>query len=86
MDIFYTAGFKRAYKKIPDEIKEKVEEREAMFRSDPFSPPLKTHKLKGELEDFWSFSIDFKYRIIFEFNDGQNTVILHGIGTHDIYK
>lgn len=86
MEVFYTAKFKRAYKKIPSEIKDKAEERETIFRMDPFDSVLKTHKLKGELEGLWSFSIDFKYRIIFEFTNEQQTVVFHGVGTHDIYK
>jgi len=85
MEIFYTQKFLREYKKLNKEIKIKAEKRELIFRRDPYSVILKTHKLKGELADFWSFSIDFSYRIIFEFQDEEVT-IFHSIGDHDIYK
>jgi addiction module RelE/StbE family toxin len=85
MKIFYTKKFEREYKKITKEIKLKVESREKIFRKNPHTPSLKTHKLSGELGDFWSFSVDFNYRIIFEFIDDGN-VFFYSIGNHDIYK
>ena len=85
MKIFYTNKFKREYKKLTNDIKDKSELREKIFRKNPFDKKLKTHKLSGELGDFWSYSVDLKYRIIFEF--GKNEVIyFHSIGTYNIYK
>jgi len=85
MKIFYTKKFEREYKKLAKEIKLKVESRESIFRKNPFTRSLKTHKLSAELDDFWSFSVDFSYRIVFEFVDESN-VFFHSIGNHDIYK
>ena len=85
MEIFYTTKFKREYKKLTNEIKIKAEKRTALFQSNPYASILKTHKLKGELDDFWSFSIDFSYRIIFEFKS-EEIVIFHSVGNHSIYK
>jgi mRNA-degrading endonuclease YafQ of YafQ-DinJ toxin-antitoxin module len=85
MKIFYTKKFEREYKKLNREIKLKIESRETIFRKNPFSPTLKTHKLSGELEDFLSFSVDFKYRIVFEFIDESN-IFFYSVGDHDIYK
>ena len=85
MKIFYTKKFEREYKKLSKDIKKKVELREIIFRKDPFVSILKTHKLSGELEDFWSFSIDFTFRIVFEFIDDE-TIFFHSVGNHDIYK
>ena len=84
MEIIYTSKFFRAYKKLPKEIKQKAQDKEILFRKNPFDNKLKTHKLGGELEDFWSFSIDSKYRIIFEI-DKKDTYYFHMIGNHDIY-
>ena len=85
MKIFYTKKFEREYKKLNREIKLKIESREIILRKNPFTSSLKTHKLSGELEDFWSFSIDFNYRIVFEFID-SDTIFFHSVGNHDIYK
>ena len=85
MKIFYTKKFEREYKKLSKEIKLKVEARESIFRRNPYDPTLKTHKLSGELKDFWSFSVDFKYRIVFEFIEDGN-IFFHSVGDHDIYR
>jgi mRNA-degrading endonuclease YafQ of YafQ-DinJ toxin-antitoxin module len=85
MKIFYTKKFEREYKKLRKEIKLKIELRERVFRKNPHTPRLKTHKLSGELGDFWSFSVDFSNRIVFEFIDDGN-VFFHSVGSHDIYK
>ena len=58
---------------------------EKLFKKDPFSKELKTHKLEGNLQGLWAFSINYKGRVIFEFM-GKGKVLFHKIGSHDIYK
>lgn len=84
MKIYYSSKFAKEYKKLPQKIKINAEKREKLFREDPFSVQLKTHKLTGKLKGYWSFSIDYQYRIIFEFA-GKNIVWFHSVGTHGIY-
>ena len=86
MKIIYGSKFAREYKKLPDNIKDIAEEQEVLFRANPFNPKLKTHKLKGKLSGFSSFSIGHKYRIIFEFSEDKNTIYFHSAGDHDIYQ
>jgi len=62
-----------------------AEKRQKIFRIDPFDPRLKTHKLTGKLNDFWSFSITQKYRIMFKFL-GNKEVLFLKAGTHNIYR
>ncbi len=83
--IVYTSIFVREYRNLPDEIKNQAEKKEKIFRQNPFQSSLKTHKLKGKLSEFWSFSIAHKYRIIFEFA-GENIAYFHSVGNHDIYQ
>lgn len=85
MKIYYSSKFAKEYKKLPKEIKLKSEKKEVIFRKDPNDSRLKTHRLKGMLKDFWSFSIDYQYRIIFEFRD-KNIVWFHSVGTHEVYE
>lgn len=85
MNILYSPHFARSYKKLPDRVKDSAEKREGMFRKDCKDPILDTHKLKGKLAGFWAFSVDDKYRIMFEFAD-KNTVYFHDVGNHDMYK
>jgi len=85
MRIIYAPKFAREYKKLSKKIKKAAEEREVVFRSNPFDPVLETHKLHGRLKEFWSFSIGFRHRIIFEFADGD-VVYFHSVGDHDVYQ
>lgn len=86
MEIVYSSKFAREYKKLPQNVKAVAEECEVIFRKNPFNPKLKTHKLKGKLSGFLSFSIGYSYRIIFEFSPGKQTVYFHTVGNHDIYR
>ena len=86
MEIIYSSKFAREYKKLSAHIKTIAEEQEAIFRKDPFDSKLKTHKLKGKLSGFLSFSIGYKYRIIFEFAKDKNTAYFHSVGDPEIYQ
>jgi mRNA-degrading endonuclease YafQ of YafQ-DinJ toxin-antitoxin module len=62
-----------------------AEEKVRIFRQTPFHPKLRTHKLKGSLRGFWSFSINYSYRIVFEFAN-HDVVYFHGAGDHRVYQ
>lgn len=83
MKIYYHPHFLKSYKFLDKDIKRKAEIKEKIFRKNSFHPSLKTHKLSGKLKKQWSFSVGNKYRILFEFDNGD-VIFLH-IGTHKIY-
>ncbi len=85
MEIEYSPKFKKAFKKLPKEVKEKAIDCEKIFRNNPFDPRLKTHKLHGTMKEYWAFSISYNYRMGFTFVSGK-LVRFHDIGIHDIYK
>lgn len=85
MKIYYSSKFAKEYKALPLKVKQKAEQKEKIFRKNPFDKRLETHKLSGRFKDFWAFSIDHKYRIIFEFAD-EKTVWFHSAGDHSIYQ
>lgn len=85
MEIFYSSKFSRDYKKLPLDVKRIAERKEIIFRKDIFDSRLKTHKLKGGLSGFFSFSLNQKYRIIFEIVD-KDKIWFHLVGDHTIYK
>lgn len=85
MEIIYTPKFARSYKKLSQEIKQRAEQKELLFRKNPFAPSLRTHKLTGRLEGLFAFSIDYAYRIIFEFGE-KDTIYFHAVGDHSIYE
>lgn len=83
--IYPTTRFKRSFRRLPAEVQEKAVEREQLFRLDPFDPRLETHKLRGRLKKLWSYSVDFRYRVLFRFAAGH-AVIYFDIGDHSIYR
>ncbi|MEK7082646.1 MAG: type II toxin-antitoxin system mRNA interferase toxin, RelE/StbE family [Patescibacteria group bacterium] len=84
-EIEYSAHFKKAYQHLDVLVQRKAEQKEVLFRKNPFDPILKTHKLHGKLKDFYSFSINRKTRIVFQFVDRAQAVFLD-IGGHDVYQ
>ncbi len=79
-------AFKRLVRKNP-QLRILIEQTLRQLAENPFHPSLRTHKLKGDLADIWSCSIDYNYRIIFEFvlnpEDEKNAILLLNIGNHD---
>lgn len=86
MKIIYTSKFEREYKKLSEPLKDLAEEREKIFRKNPFDKKLETHKLHGKLKDFWAFSISHSCRIIFEVSKDKKVFCFHSVGDHKIYK
>ncbi|OHB46011.1 MAG: hypothetical protein A2094_05650 [Planctomycetes bacterium GWE2_41_14] len=83
--VHVTSEFEKSFHKLPAHIQYLAEKKDKWFRQDTFDHRLHTHKLKGELEGYWSYSINQKYRILFRFLK-NNEVLYYDIGTHDIYK
>ncbi|MBI4599293.1 hypothetical protein HY732_00035 [Candidatus Uhrbacteria bacterium] len=48
MIIHVSRQFEKQYKRIPENIRQQAQAKEALFRTDPFHPLLRTHKLKGK--------------------------------------
>jgi mRNA-degrading endonuclease YafQ of YafQ-DinJ toxin-antitoxin module len=84
MIIIYTSKFEKEYRSLPQSIKDLASEKESLFRKNPFDKSLNTHKLKGKLKEYWSWSIDYKYRIIFWLKNSKEVWFL-SVGNHDIY-
>ena len=49
----------------------------------PFHPSLRLHKLKGDLGDLYSVSINISYGITIEFLIEGRTIVPVNIGSHD---
>jgi mRNA-degrading endonuclease YafQ of YafQ-DinJ toxin-antitoxin module len=51
------------------------------FATEPQDPLLRTHKLKGELEAYWAFSVDDDLRVVFRW-EGEEAFLVN-LGSHD---
>ncbi|MEK7501026.1 MAG: type II toxin-antitoxin system mRNA interferase toxin, RelE/StbE family [Patescibacteria group bacterium] len=85
MTIRYSSKFRKSYRKLPWHLKIKAEEKEKVFRHNPFDPRMDTHKLHGKYKDYWAFTIAGSYRIMFAFS-GKDTIDFINTGTHEIYR
>ncbi len=85
INLIWGSSFKRAYKKeltAKPDLKPKIAKALETFVVDPYHPSLKTHKLSGKLRGLWAFVVAYDCRIVFQFLDKQN-VLLIDIGKHD---
>ncbi len=71
----------RIDKNLAEEALEKME----LFKNKKNHKMLKVHKLHGKLAGCSSFSVNYKTRIVFEY-ETKNAVVFLTIGDHDLYK
>ena len=80
-----TSEFEKSFRHLPVEIQGLAVKKDLLFRQDAFALRLRTHKLRGELEGYWAYSVNGHYRVLFRFLN-ENEVVYYDIGTHDIYQ
>ena len=85
MRVHVTPHFQRAFRTLPPAIQALATEKDQIFRANPFDARLKTHTLKGRLKGLWSYSVDYRHRILFEFLP-HGEALYHDIGSHDVYR
>lgn len=87
MEVFYAPSFVRQYKSLPSSLQTEVKEKILLFLDVKNHQALTVHKLKGKLKDQYSFSVNYKIRIVFWYkNSKPKEAILLAIGDHDVYK
>ena len=68
-------------KKLQDEVIEKIE----LFKNPENHQQLKVHKLHGQFKNCYSFSVNYKYRVLFSYVNATEVNIL-AVGDHDVYN
>ncbi len=87
MRIDFHKRFKKQYRKLPQNIRTKVDSTLRQFRQDPFQPKLRNHALTGSMKGKRSISVTGDMRIIFEEFDDYTVVIMLRVGNHGrLYK
>ncbi len=89
IEVEYTKDFLKSYKKIKiknpnlaSEIREKILE----FQDESNHRKLRVHKLKRPFENVYSFSVNYRIRITFEYLNKKTAALLLTVGDHDIYN
>lgn len=85
IQISYTPRFVRQFKKLSEELQDDIERSIELFQIAPQDRSLKLHKLGGKLRGYFSFSVNYRYRIVCE-QDGKNAWALLAVGDHDVYR
>lgn len=71
--------FFKKHRDLVPKFKEVIEK----LIDNPFENSLKTHKLKGNLNDYYACSLTYQYRIVLTIEIKDEEIILVNIGTHD---
>ena len=82
MKIRRTHSFLKDYKKLPEEIKSRVNKNLTLLFENPRHPSLRLKKLKGT--DKFEIRISKGYRLTLKFED--QVLELRRVGTHDLLK
>ncbi len=89
MEVVWSSGFKRSFRKITKknpQLKNQIVNVLRLLADDPFTPSLKSHKLTGNLAGFWS-CVAYDCRIIFNLSEDEKllemVILLIDIGSHD---
>ena len=85
MEIQYTPAFIRQFNALETALKEETYEKIDLFRDKKNHQKLKVHKLIGRLAGRYSFSLNYRYRIVFSYL-AKDTAVFLAIGDHDVYK
>lgn len=87
MEVSYTPSFVRMLKSLPQALIEEALEKIQLFRDPRNHKQLRVHKLSGRLRGRYSFSVNYKIRIVFNYlNTTPKTARLDAIGDHTVYE
>lgn len=81
MRVSASSAFLRRARKLKPPRDELLRAALRRFAANPNDPLLRTHKLKGDLADYWAFSVDDDLRVVFRW-DGDRCFLV-ALGSHD---
>lgn len=84
-EIVISKQFARQFRKLDNHLKDEVIEKVEFLKDPANHPSLKVHKLSGRMAEKYSFSVNYKIRVIFSFPI-QSEILLLLVGSHDVYK
>ncbi|MCH7529879.1 hypothetical protein IIB50_02065 [Patescibacteria group bacterium] len=85
MDVSLSPQFRKQFRKLEQSLQEETLEKIELFKDKNNHKQLKVHVLHGRLKDRYSFSVNYKFRIVFMYLS-KNEAVLLAIGDHYVYK
>lgn len=85
ISIVYSPFFVRKYNKLEGGLQEDVIQKIALFNDKENHKMLNVHKLNGKFSEYFSFSVNYKFRIVFRYTSKEDVMFVD-IGGHEIYK
>ena len=85
IDLIFLPIFVKLFNKLESDLQCEVLEKIELFKNPKNHVQLKVHKLHGSMKDRYSFSVNYKYRIIFKYTSKKEIALL-AIGDHEIYR
>jgi len=85
MQLQYAPKFLKQLKKLEPALQKEVLAKIELFKDRKNHKMLEVHKLKGRLTGSYSFSVNYKYRIVFDYISRDETALL-AMGDHYVYK
>ena len=88
ISISYTKTFLKKFSKLDPFLQEEVYDKIELFKNQKNHKKLKVHKLKKPFIGKYSFSVNYKIRIIFMYDENnEKQVYFLSIGNHhQVYK
>lgn len=85
IELEFAPKFLNQLKKLEPVLQRGVVRKVELFRNPKNHKLIKVHKLHGPLKDRYSFSINSRIRVVFQYQS-QKFVSMLAIGDHDLYR
>ncbi len=85
MQVSFKPSFVRQMNKLEKSLVDEVLYKIGILKNSNDYTSLKIHKLHGRMKNNWSFSVNYKIRVVFEY-ESKKEIVLLTIGDHDVYN
>ena len=85
LTVSVTPQFRKMFLKLERDLQAEALEKIESFKNPANHQNLKVHKLHGAHKKHYSFSVNYKIRVVFTYLD-QTEAVLMAIGDHDVYS
>jgi len=81
-DTAFEKQFDKYKKRLTEVERDRLRKRMEIFSGDIFDKRLRTHKLRGNVKDYYAFSISHSDRLVFKILDDEGVYFIE-VGEHD---